>query len=838
MSKKSAVVQDTSQPLGQTRNRSPNSSIVDSLLEIQNFVVTRDNWIRSLQCLYPSSLSSSSSDDVDEEPSGKRRRLVANEATVASASGTASQLLRRRYINPLSGSDDGRDYVAVSYTWEASDEEEDQQPVGGYRVESRNAGESPAPSEVRDAVWRRVLAFATYEKCPNIWIDRECVEQDDDAEKEAAIQSMHLVYGRSRSPVALLTRTLDSEQELGLLVHVLRGEVGPADEDAALDLLRDITSDKWWTRSWTFQEDYKASTRMTLLMPHDAALEHRKRQAYGHWSNRPLLGTLPGEVCINSANFRRRATEFCLAYRKKHAGAGARVDACNQVLRRAGKYNVLLREDYPAMISRAMSPTIFADVGARDIKEESDRLAIAANVCGYAARLNTSALNRQRSSLSLAMLALYLVNGEILENDPEGGGAGGSPDRDDVYAYLARQSLSSFRPPVGEALTFIKSCRFVDPVLSRAGTHTTGHLWKLGRVIRRPPMRRERYNTLSPLRRLATELNYNFHGACHAPLAVSLLAWTTRPAAPAAINNPFVDNGDEDDDGGGGDVYRGIIGNSNRGSNSNNKRGTTSRRRPWEWREWMADEVETALMEGKALRLGRLVHSSGPMSGRTTGGGGGSDDGDEEEDPPPYLAIFVGETADDWEDEGKRNDEQNEDGDDDDRGGDYVFTSVRPARRGVEGDLPKHVSLEVRVEWSQPGGGAAHHQNHHHHDDDDDGDGSNSSGDEDSDGDADEKEEHDNESIISDDADADADADAEEEQKQQQQHTTTITTTIINPRNSPGPSSSASSSSTSLPPAAYTPPPKLYIKRWVNGLCFFDGFPQREVVFPYPESLL
>jgi hypothetical protein len=62
-----------------------------------------------------------------------------------------------------------------------------------------------------------------------------------------------------------------------------------------------------------------------------------------------------------------------------------------------------------------MLPTIFSDVGKRGTTIESDRLAIAANCCGYSVRLNTAKLRDKHCSLSLAMLCLFL-NGEIFTN--------------------------------------------------------------------------------------------------------------------------------------------------------------------------------------------------------------------------------------------------------------------------------------------------------------------------------------------------------------------------------------------------------------------------------------
>ncbi|KAI0013427.1 heterokaryon incompatibility protein-domain-containing protein [Xylariaceae sp. FL0662B] len=648
MSKTYAVVQDTSLPLGQIRDRTT-SSIVDSVLAIKRHAVLRDNWLKSLECLYLAT--------DDEEPSGKRRRMA--NGSVASAS---PELLRRRYLDPVSDAENGRDYVAVSYTWPTPEEEDETEAetMGSYRVESRKAGEPAELSNVRDEVWERVLNFAYHMDCENIWIDRECIDQQDETEQEAAMQSMHLVYSLSKRPVALLTRAIETVQELDLLTSILCGVVAAEDERPALELLDDITSNRWWTRAWTFQEDYRASTRMTLLIPHCRTLERRKRVARD-FSDRPLFGNVEGELSIKSVDFRRQATEFCLYHRKR----SEHKDICDRILKAAAKYNVLLKEEYsPGLhsISRSMSPTIFADIGRRGIKIESDRLAIAANCCGYTTRLDTKSLNRSGSSLSLSMLALYLLNGEIIENDPK-------PNRgtlnDTIFTYLSKQSLSSFRPPVDEELTFIKGCRLVDPQLTTQGTQTRGHLWKLYKVIREGPMKRQKYNTLTPLQTLATKLHYNRYGPSYTDLAVDIMTWVHEYP-------PVIDRG---------------------------------RRRAWGWRHWMASEIEQALLEGKALRLGCLVHPKY-----------GAEDG-------PYRAVFVGESADDWPDE---------------RLASYAFTCSRPARN-MSGTVQKHVSLEVAVEWPEP------------------------------------------ESRC---------------------------------------------------------PPRLYTKRWLNGLCFSDGSPQRPVLFPWPPALL
>ncbi|KAI1172511.1 heterokaryon incompatibility protein-domain-containing protein [Nemania sp. FL0916] len=631
---RNAVVQDTAEPLGQIRDShaTPGGSIISAVLDIQRHAITRNNWIKSLECVYLTN-------DRDSEPTGKRRRLDGGESVASCTPG----LLRRTYLDPVSDPERGRDYVAVSYTWGISEEEEEQescQSLGGFYIESRKTGEHAQPSRIRDVVWERALHYAAHVKCDTIWIDQECVDQENPKEKETAIQNMHLVYSLSRKPVALLTHVIQTTDELDLIASLLLEDVQEEKESAALDILDEITSDRWWQRAWTFQEDYKAATRMTLLIPHTSNLEHRK-QTTRNFLGRPLLGTLPGEICIKSTEFRRHATQFCLRYKEKWPEMAA---TCNRILATAGKYNVLLQDDHLSStyssISRSMTPTVLADLGRRGILAESDRLAIAANCCSYTTRLDTTALNKCGGSLSLSILALCLLNGEIMENDPR-------PRRgtlaDSIFTYLAKQFLRSFRPPIDEGLTFIKSCRFVDPVLTLSGTQTRGHLWRLGKLIR--PLKRNKFSTVPPLEALATDLQYRRYGKSYADLAMNLLGWIRESSDASRAGKHQQHSG----------------------------RKLFAHTRPWGWREWMTDEVETALVEGKPLRLASLVKS------------------ERREEYEPYSAIFVGEDADDW-------------GDDEHNDGyappTYVFTSVRPVKDPTRlSDIPKHVSLEVDIEW-------------------------------------------------------------------------------------------------------------------------------------------
>ena len=92
------------------------------------------------------------------------------------------------------------------------------------------------------------------------------------------MQSMDLIYSYSKFPIGLLTKPLESQEFLYLLQRLLRSGLteysggrnppvlkrGISAREAlkVVELLDYITSDKWWTRAWIFQEGYRSSTKM------------------------------------------------------------------------------------------------------------------------------------------------------------------------------------------------------------------------------------------------------------------------------------------------------------------------------------------------------------------------------------------------------------------------------------------------------------------------------------------------------------------------------------------------------------------------------------------------
>lgn len=432
------------------------ASIVSQLVDIgsernkQQHIKLR-SFIRSLQCL---------------QPQGIR--------------------LRRTSVNAFRQ----QQYVALSYTWEPSEYEINLE-VGRYLVEAWDDNRF-TPSEVRNCVFERALSYMCHANVRLLWIDAHCVRQgtcDVDCrhirctQNRNALQAMDLVYQLSKHPVALLSRPLQNESELCLLRRILSGDLVDDDPEfqlsrsttipdarKALQLLREITQENWWGRAWTFQENYRGGRRMQLLIRHNPSLEGQKLRYR-------IFRAIPGELCVQSATFATETTRLCLALRKM-TGELQPKDICwiDDVLRAAGRYATMLHG------SSAMTPTVVADIEGRGLSKPWDRLPIIANCCQFSVRLDSGVLRRQHRSLSLSVLAMCLLNGEILDNNVDGWKPVAQLT---TSRFLKEQLFGKFGAPKDDArpLTFNKGCRLTDVELTANGILTKGHLWKLGRVV-------------------------------------------------------------------------------------------------------------------------------------------------------------------------------------------------------------------------------------------------------------------------------------------------------------------------------------------------------------------
>jgi hypothetical protein len=372
-------------------------------------------------------------------------------------------------------------YIAVSYPWSGTPGLESESK-GAYRLIGADVT-VPRRNEVRDEILARIINYACHKGVKHFWIDGECIPQHQCPEKDRALNSMDLVYSRSKYPLGLLAVILGNQEEVDTLQDLMEGafiksrhnleypELSDASKSDSkspvFQLLRRLCRDRWWSRAWIFQEEYLASTRMHLLIRHKMGLWPKQQFSF------------PGrEICIKATSFREQATLYLLAC-KKQPDYGQNKKQIALMLKTFGKYNLLYHSQHD-MRTRSMSSRIVVDIQRRIIRNPFERLPIIANACDYAVRLD--GMNRKRCNVLSCCLALSLLNGEILRNPKR---IKRLPTDMWVSDFMQHAFFNKFDPPVRENhLTYLKKCRLSEVTLVPQGISTKGHIWILDSTIK------------------------------------------------------------------------------------------------------------------------------------------------------------------------------------------------------------------------------------------------------------------------------------------------------------------------------------------------------------------
>ncbi len=382
-------------------------------------------------------------------------------------------------------------YVAISYCWKGQKEAKPKYVVQTEKGMRNNI----APSEILS----RAIKFAAYHGVRLIWIDQECIVQDDREDKEEGIQSMDLVYQQATHALALLNARITSEAQGVAFVKAMTGQDFERHEFvAAVEIFQHIASDRWLSRAWCFQESAAAGESMRVLIPCDADLledeglmkvpgelevdlEGLKYAAawVAGWAKSDFETSIPEDRTSND-NLKARAdqafgslmeicpTAYQLAPRNPHFRFG-----CN-----AGEALHLLR--------------------GRECSRLPDRLAILANICNFSVRLNTynlqqseKALGRQHS-FSVCVAVLAIMNGDISliagsKGQREAEKVPKQPSDEaskcmDIPAWIPAGHTHLHNLPYLEEF-HPKVFRLSRPVISSAGLGLSGHLWRVDQKI-------------------------------------------------------------------------------------------------------------------------------------------------------------------------------------------------------------------------------------------------------------------------------------------------------------------------------------------------------------------
>lgn len=366
----------------------------------------------------------------------------------AATSSTADHTLDYDYkLIPQSELSDKR-YIAISYCWRSSGRITDLELVRPVRILQNGVVRE---ARARPEALRRAFRYALSIGVESIWIDQECIEQDDRVDKENGIQSMDLVYRRAYRALGLLEAcNVEDEDDVKTLLEIQADSTGQNssfDQYSRVDspLLVKLINDPWFTRAWVNQE-YLCAENIVLVVAWDIALASKKWEEFRLFSvemgskikstvrYNPAQQTF-AEWTISEWMFAKLAAWMVFAMDHNDGEImppvltktttplvmgivgqeGARSDV---VLRRADS----LTAAFEAMNMKHATPsTISFNIHANyvckalDEKQNSrvaDRLAMVSNITDYKWGLDINAVHEIGLSFTACALGLSLFNGD------------------------------------------------------------------------------------------------------------------------------------------------------------------------------------------------------------------------------------------------------------------------------------------------------------------------------------------------------------------------------------------------------------------------------------------
>jgi len=284
----------------------------------------------------------------------------------------------------------------------------------------------------------RAVAFAAQNGYRMIWIDQECIPQDDPTEKEVGIQAMDIVYLGAHITIGLFETTLAQRHLETLFGPTTARHVGEAlslvprgkppatprhpqtlEFQNVAETLELVVGDRWNTRAWILQEAFASAGSIVMLLPKSSRVRSHDFGLLCHEKSPP------SEICV----------DFYILFTclKLAAGLIERARPDERTLSETLHKGSWLHPEFPKTsivewsiggskqrdtCSAAMA---LAFLRYRENTVVSDRLAIIANMCGYEKRLDTMGLEKSGnvSSLAVCVLALSIMNGDFSLLTPE-----------------------------------------------------------------------------------------------------------------------------------------------------------------------------------------------------------------------------------------------------------------------------------------------------------------------------------------------------------------------------------------------------------------------------------
>lgn len=306
-------------------------------------------------------------------------------------------------------------YVAVSYCLRSS-EQSTYRWLGESELATPSimeAGRVSRAPRCPPALLARCTAFAASHDYKFIWIDQECIVQNNVQDKTLGIQAMDLVYDQAEQCVAVLEACFHKQRHLNALENLVENDSDQLWRDTgtrdACEALRVILSDPWFERTWCLQESTAGGTRMTLLIRYDPELqvpEHFTSDVYG---------------CLEIELSWLHTAIGCLNWVNGPDDQRLRRGTAEEALEVIGRwYDCMPQEPDAKAGGGTFGGRTVCDaadalyyMNMRHNSVISDRLAILANMCGYTVKLDALALESQGFDFSICVAVLAALNGDF-----------------------------------------------------------------------------------------------------------------------------------------------------------------------------------------------------------------------------------------------------------------------------------------------------------------------------------------------------------------------------------------------------------------------------------------
>jgi hypothetical protein len=311
-----------------------------------------------------------------------------------------------RFITPCPDSKTGHDYiitdtsthrtgsvyVAVSYTW-LHEQSLNGQTIPDYRVRDLSKAEAvPRPPHCPPIVFHRAMKYAHARGFTYVWIDQECIHQDDPIDVERHLQVMHRIYSNSKVTIAVLATTSGT---IDLpTARYFKSSLNPTSyettDQSAKDAVFqswfcDVSNDRWFSRTWAFQEKLSA--------------EH-------------LEFLLPLTVCtsVDSTDYE----DLCIDIARMWTIAGwSSITSAVSVEKQVKMMNHMdnnRSRPAPRRLVLESIVDIYEQMEQCENSVLADRLAILANICDLPFRLASTKLNHSQYGYSTCLVVLIFAN--------------------------------------------------------------------------------------------------------------------------------------------------------------------------------------------------------------------------------------------------------------------------------------------------------------------------------------------------------------------------------------------------------------------------------------------